>query len=172
MILVNPLSAIGSCDARIGGCRQTGLLVSHSPFSQHPPIKRHCLPQWTSHYCISPMISKLKLTLSLLNICKIHYKMVFKVANGTERVDKIKDIKVLLDTYIDRWEPFCSITLIIFRLADLKFTEQKPRTRNNKYKANRYKCVQSSFTNLLFCTVLKFKLCYRVEEGLWICNIL
>ena len=43
------------------------------------------------------MTSKLKLTLSLLNICKIHYKMVFKVAHGAARVNRIKDFKVLLD---------------------------------------------------------------------------
>jgi hypothetical protein len=34
----DPLSASCSCDARIGGCRQNGLLVPRSPFSQHPPI--------------------------------------------------------------------------------------------------------------------------------------
>ena len=37
--LTNPLNASCSCDVRIGGYRQNRLLVPHSPFSQHPPIK-------------------------------------------------------------------------------------------------------------------------------------
>jgi hypothetical protein len=44
------------------------------------------------------MISKLKLTLSLLNICTTHYKMVSNVVNGTERVNRIKNFKVILDS--------------------------------------------------------------------------
>jgi hypothetical protein len=94
--VVNPLSASCSCDARIGGCRQNGLLVPRSPFSRHPPIERHSLPQRTSHYCISPMISKFKLTLSLLNSVKIHYKIVSQITHGTKRVNMIKDFKILL----------------------------------------------------------------------------
>ena len=87
----NPLRASCSCDARIGGCRQnglpgTGLLIPHSPFSQHPPIKRHLFATVNPYYSIS----KVKLILSLLNICKIHYKMVCKVAHGNERVNRIK----------------------------------------------------------------------------------
>jgi hypothetical protein len=37
---LNTLSASCSCDASIGGCQQSGLQGT-----QHPPIKRHALPQ-------------------------------------------------------------------------------------------------------------------------------
>ena len=51
---INPLSASYSCDARIGGCRQNGLLVPRSPFSRHPPIKKgslcHCKPLTTAFH--------------------------------------------------------------------------------------------------------------------------
>ena len=70
---------------KIGGCRQNGLLIPCSPFSQHPPIRRHSLPQLTSQNCISPRLSSHKLTLSLSHICKIHHIMVPKVTHGTER---------------------------------------------------------------------------------------
>ena len=59
----NPLSASCSWDARIGGCRENRLLVPRSPFSRHPLIDRHSLPQWTSHWCISPKTIKLQWTL-------------------------------------------------------------------------------------------------------------
>jgi hypothetical protein len=63
--MLNPPSGSCFCDTRIGGCRQNRLFIPRSPFIQHPPIKRDSLPKWASNYCISPWISKLKLTLWL-----------------------------------------------------------------------------------------------------------
>jgi hypothetical protein len=61
----------GSWDARIGGCQQNGLLIPRSPFSRHQPIERRSLPQWTSHWCISPKKSKLQWTLSVPKTWKL-----------------------------------------------------------------------------------------------------
>jgi hypothetical protein len=44
----NPPSANNSCDARIGGCWQNGLVVPHSPFTWHPQsMNTHSLSQWS-----------------------------------------------------------------------------------------------------------------------------
>jgi hypothetical protein len=67
----NPLSASCSWDAKIGGCRQYGLLVPRSPFSRHPPIEWHSLPQWTSHCYIPSKIFKFQWTLSVPKTWKL-----------------------------------------------------------------------------------------------------
>jgi hypothetical protein len=41
------------------------MLIPCSPFSWHPPIERHSLPQFTSHWCMSPKLSKFQWTLSV-----------------------------------------------------------------------------------------------------------
>jgi hypothetical protein len=41
-----------------------GLLVSHRPYVQHPPIKRHFSHQLTSHWCISPMGQYIKIQIN------------------------------------------------------------------------------------------------------------
>ena len=41
------LAALGMQGLDVG-CQQNGLIIPHSPFSQHPSIKRHSLPQLTS----------------------------------------------------------------------------------------------------------------------------
>jgi hypothetical protein len=84
--LLNPLSASCSWDARIGGCRQNGLLVPRSPFIRHPPIERQSLPQWTSHWCMSPKKSKFQWTLYVPKTWKLTIRWCHKVAHGTERV--------------------------------------------------------------------------------------
>jgi hypothetical protein len=61
----------GTCDPGIGRCRLNGLLIPRSPFSRHPPIRRHALPQRTSHWCISSKISKLQWTLSVPKTWKL-----------------------------------------------------------------------------------------------------
>ena len=63
---LNTLSVSCSYHAKTGGYwQQNELLIprsSFSSFSWHPPNKRYSLPKYASHYCISPRISKLKLT--------------------------------------------------------------------------------------------------------------
>jgi hypothetical protein len=47
-----------------GDVKTYGLLIPCSPRVQHPPTIRHFSPQLTPHCCISPRISKFKLTFS------------------------------------------------------------------------------------------------------------
>ena len=64
IFVLNPLSASCSCDV-------SNVWVAHpsQPICiHHPPIRAHPLPQSISHWCISPRISQIKLTLSVLKI--------------------------------------------------------------------------------------------------------
>jgi hypothetical protein len=79
----NPLSASCSCDARIGGCRQNRLLIPRSPFSRHPPIRRHSLPQRTSQCCISPR--KIKFPMNPFCVKSLKLTIMWW-PYGTERV--------------------------------------------------------------------------------------
>ena len=84
LILINPLTASCFSDATMAISWTYVLLVLLNPYVPKSTYQKSHWLQPTTHWCISPKISKLKLTLSLLT--NITHSSVPKVVHGTKSV--------------------------------------------------------------------------------------